>query len=204
MTGIAFQPYIGPAYRASAVRLLILGESHYGTPDPTEQVDPADPTRRVVRKWISRDWPVRYLTIAARIITGLEAGQIDRSRVFDAVALYNFIQFVMPHVGVRPSQEQAIVSGKSFLEVLAQLDPTHVIATGQGFLWRGMPPTAATEDYVTVAGVSLPYREYPTPSGAARTMAIDHLSRASAPQWRPPVVEFLALPVLIRAYAPAT
>lgn len=203
LSEIVFQPYVGPAYRESSVRLLILGESHHGTPDPAEQVDPADSTRRVVRNWISREWPIRYLTIAARILTGLEAWQIDRSRVFDAVAFYNFIQFIMPHVSIRPTQDQALASRKAFFEVLAALDPTHVIATGQGLLWSSMPPTAATKDYVTVAGVDLRYREYLTPSGAARTMAINHLSRASAPRWRPPVVEFLALPPLMQASAPA-
>lgn len=196
MTEVVYKPFVGPAYREQAIRLLLLGESHHGTPDPNEPVDPADATCRVVRKWMTREWPIRYLTIAARILTGLEAWEIDRSHVFDCVAFYNFIQFIMPNVRVRPTQEQGLASCKAFFEVLIALDPTHVIATGQGLLWSNMPPTIPEKAYVNLAGLDLPYREYRTPSGAARTIAIDHLSRASAPRWISPIREFLALPPL--------
>jgi hypothetical protein len=194
MTEIVFQPYVGPTYRTTAVRVLILGESHYGEP----HFDPAEATRHVVRMWLDREWPIRYLTVAARLLTGLEAWQIDRCHAFSAVAFYNFIQMMMADISVRPTPAQAAVSCGAFREILTSLDPTHVLATGQRFLWDNMPTSDEAAPEVLLGGVVLPYREYQTPSGVAMVIAIPHLSRASANQWRPPVAEFLRLSPLIR------
>lgn len=189
MTEIVFQPYVGPAYAQSFVRLLILGESHYGEPHP----NPAEATRYVVQMWLSRQWAIRYLTVAGRVLTGLEAWQVDREQTFSTLAFYNFIQTMMPNIAVRPTPAQAIASHEAFREVLASLDPTHVLATGRRFLWNNMPAAEEPECEVFLGRMMLPYREYRTPSGTAKVVALPHLSRASANLLRAPVAEFLLL-----------
>lgn len=186
---IIFAPYVGPRFTASLVRLLLLGESHYGELEPGE--DPREGTRTVVRKWQTREWAIRYLTIGARIITGLKAWEIDRQTVFAEAAFYNFVQTLQPTVRHRPTWEQARASWDAFREVLDACDPTHVLATGTGFLWSNMPPSDRLAGEIELAGAVLPRREYRTPSGHAASIVIPHLSRASAPRWHGPVRTFL-------------
>ncbi len=198
MPALIFQPYVGPTYRQSPVRVLILGESHYGK--PIDNLDEAEATRYVVNQWLTRVWAVRYLTTAARLLTGLEARKIDRHQALSPVAFYNFIQAMMPDISVRPTPEQARASWAAFQEVLDDLDPTHVLATGRGYLWSNMPPGSKADAQMQCGGMSLPYREYVTPSGAARTVALPHLSRAPTSQLLAPVTQFLlSSPLSVRA-----
>ncbi|KQO76347.1 hypothetical protein [Methylobacterium sp. Leaf88] len=192
MTNLSFLPYVGPTFPASAVRLLLLGESHYlGDGDELPR-DPLLATRTVVEKWKSREWAIRYLTIGARVITGQQAWEIDRTTVFDAIAFANMVQTIMPTLRHRPTVEQARASWPAFREVLDRWDPTHVVATGRRFLWDNMPASDRRTAEVAFGGALLPMREFRTPSGFASTVVIPHLSRASAPRWQGPIREFLA------------
>lgn len=188
MNGVNFHPYVGPIYRTEAVRLLIVGESHYGEPDD----DPTEATRTVVEKWRSGEWAVRYLTIAARILTGLEAWQIDRRTALNGTAFYNFVQVNMSEIGTRPTVAEARASWDAFRAVLDACDPTHILVTGTGFLWPNMPPSDQPSGDIDLAGTVLPRRQYRTPSGYANAVVIPHLSRMSALRWQTPIREFLA------------
>lgn len=192
MSEINFQPYIGPLYKTSAVRLLIVGESHYEEPSS----DPAESTRTVVENWRSQEWNLRFLTIAARIVTGQSAWELDRKTAFNAVAFYNFVQVLMPTKAHRPTTTQVRASWSAFREVLAACDPTHIVATGR-FLWNNMPPTDRVSGDIVLDGIRLNWREYSTSSGHIRTISLPHLSRASAPQWHGAVKAFLAEPAAI-------
>lgn len=187
MAEVNFLPYVGPFFRTGTVRLLIIGESHYGEPDP----DPAEATRTVVNMWRAREWKPRYLTVAARVLTGQIARQIDRKTVFDGVAFYNFIQVPMRKIQVRPTPVQALASWGAFRETLTTCDPTHIVATGD-FLWKNMPLSDRRDGNVVFDGETVPRREYATPGGYASAIALPHLSRASAPRWHGPVHAFLA------------
>ena len=187
---IAFEPYVGPRFAQSPVRLLILGESHYGEPNAE---DPHGATRKVVHMWRTRQWAVRYLTIAARIVTGLKAWEIDRDTAFAEIAFYNFVQVQMPTIKHRPTAEQCRASWDAFREVLELHDPTHILTTGSGLLWSNMPASDGRSDEMTLATEPLALVEYRTPSGFALATVIPHLSRASAPRWHGPVRAFLAL-----------
>lgn len=192
MSNLSFLPYVGPKFETSEVRLLLLGESHYlGDGDELPR-DPILATRTVVEKWKRREWAIRYLTIGARVITGQRAWEIDRSTVFDSIAFANMVQTIMPSLRHRPTVEQARASWPAFREVLERWDPTHVVATGRRFLWDNMPISDRRTAEVDFGGVTLPMREFRTPSGHAATVVIPHLSRASAPRWQGPIREFLA------------
>lgn len=189
MSKIVFEPFVGRLYRGGVVRLLLVGESHYGELQAGE--DPREGTRTVMKKWQAREWAIRYLTIGARIITGLRAWEIDRHAAYADVAFYNFVQVIMPTVRHRPTWEQAKGSWDAFREVLDQCDPTHVVATGPGFLWSNMPPSDGRAGEGSFGHEVLPRRAYRTPSGFADAVVIPHLSRASAPRWHGPVRAFL-------------
>ena len=190
MSDIVFHPYIGIDFRQAPRRLLLVGESHYGEPHD----DPAQSTSHVVDMWLNREWSVRYLTIAARILTGLPGHQIDRQAVMKDVAFYNYIQVSMPEIRVRPSHEQAVASQKAFQAVLENLDPTHVLVTGS-IPWRHIEAVHGSGAEITIEGVTVPSLLLPTGSGHAVAIRIAHLSRASAKEWMVPVSTFLALPV---------
>lgn len=186
---IAFEPYIGPGYKGSSVRLLLIGESHYGEPS----FDPIEYTRTVVEKWRNREWSIRFLTIAARVLTGQKAWELDRQTALDDIGFYNFIQVTMPDITVRPTPTQAFASREAFREVLRERDPTHLLVTGSGFLWSNMPPSDRGTTPLTLAGDIFPRRDYRTNSGYAAAIPIAHLSRASAPEWQAAVAEFKAV-----------
>jgi hypothetical protein len=79
----------------------------------------------------------------------------------------------------------------AFREVLENLNPTHIIATGYK-LWEVLPPSDGFVEKREYAGKSLPICQYKTPDGFALVTAIHHTSRASASEWQAPVKAFLA------------
>lgn len=185
MSEIAFEPYIGPRYSSAQCRLLIVGESHYDEPSDI----PLESTRTVVENWRSGKWNIRYLMVASRVITGKEAREVDRQTALDEVAFYNFVQTMM-RKGERPTAQQAQASKGAFLEVLHLLSPTHIIM-GSYFAWENTPADQCRTGYVSLDGMSLKMREYPTPKGQAAAIPLPHFSRASAPEWQRAVKEFL-------------
>lgn len=188
---IVFQPWVGSRFAGGDVRLLLLGESHYGEPHE----DAAQSTIHVVEQWKTHQWTVRYLTTAARLMTGKQAGQIDRAGDLEAIAFYNFIQVGMETIKRRPSWAQFQASAPAFRAVLQQLNPTHVIATGTG-LWNAMPAfdVGGEGEQVDLAGQTRLVGHYCTPSGSALATSVPHLSRGlSATYWREPVSAFLAM-----------
>ena len=189
---IVFQPWVGSRYRDEPVRLLLLGESHYGG-DETGDVEPGS-TQRVVANWKDGTWAIRYLTTAARLLTGKERWEIDKASDLERIAFYNFVQVNMGAIRNRPRWAQFRASDAAFKAVLQQIDPTHVLATGTG-LWNAMPAfDLGLGQDVDLGGTQRHVGRYATPSGSALAIAIPHLSRGfAAPNWRAPVEAFLAL-----------
>ncbi len=184
MSSIVFEPYVGASYRSgrSPVRLVVVGESHYGTLEGSTSAF----TTSVVEDWQTGRCRHRYFTTLARILTGLEARHIDRSQTLHDIAFYNFIQVILPEKESRPTLEQARASQPAFREMLDRLDPTHTLVTGD-LVWNNLP-THDAED----GGTPLLRRRYRTPSGMTHTARLPHLTRASAPEWQAPVAAFLA------------
>src|SRR3546814_8346536 len=82
---------------------------------------------------------LRYLTVAARIFTGQAAHELDRMKTFDATAWYNYVQAMMHGTTKTDFRRNPDGSARAFREVLANLDPTHIIETGSGNLWKNLP-----------------------------------------------------------------
>jgi hypothetical protein len=186
---IKFRPWIGPAFNERSVRLLILGESQYGDPDP----DLSRSTITVVEKWQAREWSIRYLIAACRLITGKAAWEVDRYSDLDGCAFYNFVQTMMPDRSHRPSAAHFQSSFGAFREVLHELRPTHLLATGKT-LWNHMPGWDGKSGQVELGGQDVEIGEYETGAGFCLAIHIPHISMGfSPPAWRDVFSDFLSV-----------
>ena len=134
MTGIIFEPWIGSKYTADNrfdLRVLVLGESHYGE----ESESGATVTSEVVRQY-AQDERHAFFTKVSKVLLGLdEKTWIDdeaRGEVWEHVAFYNYIQgFVSNESRVRPSTEMWTAAQDPFLHVLASLKPNVILVLGK-------------------------------------------------------------------------
>lgn len=134
MSGIIFEPWIGSRYADDnrfGVRLLVLGESHYGP----EQETRSTITSEVVREWAkTKRHP--FFTKVAKVLLGLDGNSwlddTSRSEVWEHVAFYNYIQgFVSDDSRVRPTYQMWSDSRRPFLHVLSELRPNVVLVLGK-------------------------------------------------------------------------
>ena len=126
-----FKPWIGAKYQTeglNSLRLLILGESHYGVPEDED----ADFTIGVIRK-LAQDQRFRFFTVTQKLISG-QAGYVtneERREFWEHVAFYNFIQeFPGPSAKIRPTEQMWTDACEPYLSTVHELDPHLVIALG--------------------------------------------------------------------------
>ena len=137
LKGVGFNPWIGKHYGSEnrfGVRVLVLGESHYGAKGmekPTE-------TEGVVRWFTQRARTGegkrhRFFTVIANILRG-QGGWIDDSdlaAVFQEIAFYNFVQtFVGDAPRGDPSFRQWVDAQAPLKTVLDALKPDAVLVLG--------------------------------------------------------------------------
>jgi hypothetical protein len=184
---VVFEPWVGPKYHDGPVRLLVVGESHYGEPSEF----PAEDTSLVVENWQSGKWKIRYLVALARLLSGKQAFELNRSDEIERISFYNFVQISMPDPAHRPTPVQARGSWNAFEAVRSRLNPTHILATGTVFLWENMPPFDGRKTTIGLAGNNMEVGEYKTSKGMALASVIPHLSRGfSPPVWEESVRQF--------------
>src|SRR5437870_2486992 len=117
-----FQPWVGDHYWTTGfhgLRVLLLGESHYG-PDIYE---PGSFTQDVVCRYAVDGPTLRFFTVACRVVQGGGRPSItERTAFWHAIAFYNYIQdWVGTGPRQRPTPAQWRVSQDPFTEVLAGL-----------------------------------------------------------------------------------
>ena len=129
-----FLPWVGDRYFGGnryGLRLLVLGESHYG--DPTEHRD-RDFTRWVVRHF-GQERRARFFTRTAKVlIEDRDPGWISdaqRAEVWEHVAFYNFVLTVMEGPGHAPSNQHWEAAQAPFRTVLDVLFPQAVLILGR-------------------------------------------------------------------------
>ena len=138
LEGVQFHPWIGERYDGEnrfGVRVLVLGESHYGEEGrekPTE-------TTEVVR-WFTQGGGNRrrFFTVIANVLRG-QRGWIDDSelaRVYQEIAFYNLVQTFVGDAPRRdPTFRQWVDAQAPLRTVLAALRPDAVLVLGLE-LWR--------------------------------------------------------------------
>jgi hypothetical protein len=129
-----FAPWVGADYFGNGfngVRLLIVGESHYGE----EDISTAD----VIREHAIEKSQREYFQKIQSIVTGECTSTRDsRCSFWNSVAFYNYVQALMPTASTAPTRLQFRQSEPSFRTVLGTLAPDCLLATGYR-LWDGMP-----------------------------------------------------------------
>jgi hypothetical protein len=127
-----FDPWVGSRYRTdglSGVRLLILGESHYGDAGTESRSF----TSEVVREWGQKK-RLRFFTLTQKLVLGLDPGWVsleERMEFWERVAFYNFVQcFPGPRPRYRPTEAMWKAAVKPFLATLEELDPHLLLVLG--------------------------------------------------------------------------
>ena len=127
-----FEPWVGPLYWSEGVdgvRLLILGEAHYGT----KEVETRDFTQRMVREW-GQGERMKFFTMIQQLVQRRDAGYVtdeERRAFWDHVAFYNYIQeFTGEEARIRPTGAMWATAEACYLETLEELKPHVVVALG--------------------------------------------------------------------------
>jgi hypothetical protein len=130
-----FEPWVGEKYATKGfkggVRLLVLGESHYGIPGD----DDASFTQQVVKDH-GKENRHAFFTKTAKLVLGMGTGEYlhdeDRRQFWDSVAFYNYVQ---EYAGERPdgnvTSEMWEKAKEPFLEVVEQLEPDALLVLGK-------------------------------------------------------------------------
>ncbi|WP_412067213.1 hypothetical protein [Rubrivirga sp. IMCC43871] len=128
-----FDPWIGPRYESEgldALKLLIVGESHYG---PAGNED-ADFTRRVVQSQ-GRGERYRLFTATAKLVLGQDdISDTERVSFWDRVAFVNYVQeFVTEDAQdrARPSEDAWAEAREPFLATVEDVSPDAVLVLGK-------------------------------------------------------------------------
>lgn len=128
-----FEPWVGSRYRTeglSGVRILVLGESHYGDPGTEYR----ELTIEVVREW-GQQKRLRFFKIAQKLICGLADGQWvsdqQRAEFWERVAFYNFVQsFPGPLPRYRPTADMWLAAVDPFNATVREFAPSVVVVLG--------------------------------------------------------------------------
>ena len=195
-----FRPWQGVTYGSTDVRLLILGESHYGTNPPMREWT-VDVVTRYIRNEPHEPW-FRTFTNITQVVRGRRYSEIDRKEFWNSVSFYNYVQEVAAEFarGRRPTLEMFVRSQGAFQEVISEPKPTHILAMGV-HLWRNMPPSDSAHEPLECQEEKSDCRYYATADSGHRALAIGikHPSAGfSARAWYPLVRGFLSLTPRIR------
>ena len=118
--GVSFEPWVGKNYDDGRVKLLLLGESHYGSDIGKNE------TANAVNDYMAGRTSYRFFSGAVKTAFGPGAGR-DR---LDDVALYNYVQSVLGEPGARPAKKMWEEAETPFKTVMEQLMPDEVLCLG--------------------------------------------------------------------------
>lgn len=140
-----FHPWIGtewgqPGNALGGTRLLIVGESHYCSPEYPELVGRCAPetTAEVVEDLAIRG-PYRFFTGLTQIVSGRSKrsmGQGEVKALWHALAFYNYVPvFVATGPRIRPTAAMFEGGKAPFADVLARLEPQAIVVCGRDLWW---------------------------------------------------------------------
>ncbi len=163
-----FDPWIGCRYQdegLDGVRLLVLGESHYGP--PTCEV--SHYTSELVQLW-GQQKRHRFYSSVQRLVVGGRGwlSDAERRNFWDRVAFYNYVQsLVGERPRDRPTPEMWLAACEPLLQTLAELKPHALLVLGWT-LHQHLPELPATLAVCAVPHPSSPGFRYTAWQSAVR------------------------------------
>jgi hypothetical protein len=136
-----FDPWIGSKYRTeglNGLRLLILGEAHYGNAGNECQTETTDVIRRMA---LQKDC-LPFFSRLQHVVLGTRGYLSDAARkdFWERIAFYNFIQcFPRPTSRIRPTPTMWLAGREPLLLTIKELDPSLIVVLGVE-LARNLPP----------------------------------------------------------------
>jgi len=127
-----FNPWVGANYQtggAIGIRILILGESHYGT----RGRESSDTTPKLIRR-LGQDCRFAFYTKVQKLIQNRTDYVTDDERrsFWDDVAFYNFIQrFPGDGPRIRPTEKMWAHAPDAYLQTVRELKPELIIIMGR-------------------------------------------------------------------------
>lgn len=133
LVGVVFDPWVGSKYKSSdvfGVRVLVLGESHYGE---SREMCTAF-TTNVVRRW-AQAHRHSFFTKVAKVLLGLDEStwlaDEPRAEIWEHIAFYNYVQeLVGDRSRRRPTAQMWAAAEAPFLGILQELRPEAVLVLG--------------------------------------------------------------------------
>lgn len=127
-----FDPWVGSEYQSglNGVRVLILGESHYGKPPEREGF-----TAAIIKNY-GQTKRSRFFSITQRLVSLDESrgyvSSLRRREFWEKVAFYNFVQeFVGATSRIRPSENQWRQGAEPFIQTVNDLAPQLIVVLGR-------------------------------------------------------------------------
>jgi hypothetical protein len=144
-----FEPWkTGEDTRFKGVRLLLVGESHYGEGVNYTPLELAGFTREIVERWgVRNEGYQRFFASAYEVVKGepWASDNPDVGLFWSEVSFYNYVQELVPGgPGERPKSAAFSASGPAFLQTLEELRPEAVIVFGTQ-VWQSMPIVGASQ-----------------------------------------------------------
>ncbi|WP_370621706.1 hypothetical protein NMD10_27700 (plasmid) [Citrobacter portucalensis] len=140
---VKFLPWVGERYHSSryGVRVLVLGESHYGV---QEDYTP-DFTRDVVNGHAFQSG-FRFFTMITTLLRGSPgcADEEERREAWQHVAFYNYVQEFVGDAGrIRPTRAMWRDAAAALEEVVTELRPDVILVLGYQ-MWDHLPELPVT------------------------------------------------------------
>ena len=137
--GLCWLPWIGKYYNEQAIKILVVGESHYASNknrteiqkdcDVDRVADDKDFTRAVIyESRIMRWWSNTTYDNVNFALTG--RNNFDGRKLWNKIAFYNFIQRPMRTVNERPLAEEFAAGWRNFVDVVKVIKPSICIFIG--------------------------------------------------------------------------
>ena len=148
-----FDPWVGSRYEAGGshgIRILILGEAHYGEADDAHQ----EFTQDIVRTY-GQESRFAFFTRVQSLIENREGyiPDIERGAFWEGVAFYNFVQeFPGSTPRIRPTAKMWQDAIAPYFATISELDPELIIILGDE-LWEHVP---YDEKKTPLCGISHP------------------------------------------------
>ncbi len=184
------KPWVGSRYAGSPGRLLVVGDSHYGT--PAEARDP-EFTVKLIDGYLRGERRLGYCTKVACLVTGKSGYEVDREVFWHSVAFANYLSAFLEGPARAPTGDEWAASVEPFRRLLSDLAPLHIVFLASR-LWKAV--RANHTEFEDDVKMGFEWGEWDVAdvrlgNERARATWIKHPARARREEWHEIVAAFM-------------